>query len=419
MPHCLVREHLLTALLESPENGVLSVARDGTVETWSPGAECIYGYTAQEMIGQRLNRVDPLHQQPELELAFSEAGGDELTCFETTERRHKDGSKLFLKVKRVLIRDEAGEVRRILESARTLNSCEWAPAREAPLQSVVEQMPGFFWTTDRNLQITSNWGKGMASANLLPGMLVGRSVLEFLGCADRHLSPTAEHCDALRGVSSRFECNWNDLFLEIQLEPLRAASGEIRGCLALAMDITNRKKIEERALYLASHDALTGLANYRDFMDRLEREVNRAERSHHYFTLLLLDLDGLKRINDLQGHLTGNRALQRLAAVMAEQSRSTDVAARHGGDEFAVILIDSDRGMAEQVARRIEYGLRTDRVKPALSVSIGMGVYPDDGRTAAELFEAADQQLYKNKRGENRRKAMPPLRSPQSKRAAH
>jgi len=152
-------------------------------------------------------------------------------------------------------------------------------------------------------------------------------------------------------------------------------------------------------------------------MDRLEREVCRAERNHRAFTLLLLDLDGLKRINDLRGHLAGNRALKRLAAVMNEHCRSTDLAVRCGGDEFAVVLIDSDKGMAEQVAQRIETGLRTDNEEPALSVSIGIGIYPDDGRTAAELIEAADRQLYKYKTTVNRRTLPATGRILRSKRA--
>jgi diguanylate cyclase (GGDEF)-like protein len=184
------------------------------------------------------------------------------------------------------------------------------------------------------------------------------------------------------------------------------------------MDITDRKRSEEQAHYQARHDALTGLANYREFMDRLGQEVRRAERCHHGFTVLLLDLDGLKRINDLYGHLTGNRALQRLAAVMKEQCRSTDLAVRYGGDEFAVVLIDSDTGMAEQVAQRIENGLRTDQGKPSISVSIGLGIYPDDGRTAAELIEAADQQLYKHKRTNNRQTTPAQAQLSRTKRAS-
>jgi diguanylate cyclase (GGDEF)-like protein len=119
-------------------------------------------------------------------------------------------------------------------------------------------------------------------------------------------------------------------------------------------DVTDRNKGEEQAHYQARHDALTGLANYREFMDRLEQEVRRADRSQHPFAVLLPDVDGLKGINDLHGHLAGNRALQRLAAVMNEHCRSTDLAVGYGGDEFAVMLMDADKGMAEQVAQRIE-----------------------------------------------------------------
>jgi PleD family two-component response regulator len=182
-------------------------------------------------------------------------------------------------------------------------------------------------------------GQGLTSVNILPGAFVGRNLSELLEFAAQQTMPIEEHHKALRGVSSQFEYKWKRRSLEIRLEPLRAASGEINGCLGMAMDITDRRKNEERALYQARHDALTGLANYGEFMDRLEREVHRAERSHHSFTLLLLDLDGLKRINDLQGHPAGNRALKRLAAVMMEHCRSTDLAVRYGGDEFAVVLI--------------------------------------------------------------------------------
>ena len=403
MPHRLVHEHLLTALLESPEEGILSVSLDGTIDTWSQGAELFYGYTAQEMTGQPLSRLVPLHDWPGLKSIFSEAEGNDSRCFETTERLHKDGSRIFLMVKRVLIRDEQGEVTGILERGRALNSYGGATPDERPLRWITEQMPGLLWTTDQNLRITSNWGKGLASLNIPGGGFVGRNLCEFLECTERHTTPIAEHHEALRGVSSHFDYNWKCRSLEIHLEPLRGTCGEINGVLGLAMDMTDRKKNEEQAVYQARHDALTGLANYREFMDRLEREVHRAERSHNSFTLLLLDLDGLKRINDLRGHLAGNRALKRVAAVMIEHCRATDLAVRYGGDEFAVVLIDSDKGMAEQVAQRIETGLRTDKEEPALSVSIGLGIYPYDGRTAAELIEAADQQLYKSKRAEKGR----------------
>jgi len=120
--------------------------------------------------------------------------------------------------------------------------------------------------------------------------------------------------------------------------------------------------------------------------------------------VLLLDLDELKRINDRLGHLEGNRALKRVAAAVKEQSRSTDLAARYGGDEFAIVLIDSDLGMAGQVAERITASLNREGVEPALSVSIGVALFPGDGRTSQELLEAADQKLYKSKRTSRERR---------------
>ena len=94
-----------------------------------------------------------------------------------------------------------------------------------------------------------------------------------------------------------------------------------------------------------------------------------------------------------------------------------DLGARYGGDDLDVVLIDSDKGMAEQVAQRIETGLRSDPNEPALSVSIGIGIYPYDGRTVAELIEAADRQRYKCRRAENRRTLPTAGRISYSKRA--
>ena len=417
MSHGLTREHLLTALLESSDDGIIGVGLDGTIESWSHGAERLYGYKTQEITGQPLRRLVPLHELPSLEAALSHVGQKDFPGIEICERLRKDGARILLRIKRGVLRDEQGKVRGIIETARALNSSGADPAAEGPLRLVIGQMPGLHWTTNQNLQITSNWGKGFAAFKIAPDALVGHSVCEFLVCADRHTTPIAEHYDALRGFPSHFEYLWKNRVLEIRLEPLRAASGETSGCLGSSVDITDRKQHEEQTVYQARHDALTGLANYREFMDRVEQEVRRTTRSQRSFSVLLLDLDGLKRINDLHGHLAGNRALQRLAAVMNEHCRSTDLAVRYGGDEFALIMIDSDRGMAEQVARRIEIGLATDHGKPLISVSSGVGVFPDDGRTTAELIEAADRQLYKSKRADNHSTLSPAEQPLTSKRA--
>ena len=407
MPHRTASEHLLSSVLQLAEGGFVSVSLEGLVKTWSSGAERLYGYSAHEMTGQPLRQLVPKDEWPSMDSVISDAAGGKLQEFEITERVHKDGSRVLVSIKRTLIRGEREEVVGILESAQSLTASASDPPARGQLRMLIEQIPVLLWTTDQNLRITSNWGGGLSSSRTRPDEFVGHSVFEFLQCSTADGSPIAEHYEALQGISSTCEYAHKNRILEIRLRPLRAPSGEIAGCIGVGVDITDRKQSEEEILYQARHDALTNLANYREFMDKLEREVNRAERSHRSFTLLLLDLDDLKKINDLWGHLTGNRALKRLAAVIGEHCRSTDLAARYGGDEFAVVLIDSDEGMAEHVAQRIASRLQTDTEEPALSVSIGLGIYPADGRTAAELIEAADRQLYRRKKESKSRITLP------------
>ncbi len=397
MPETLAPERLLAAILDSTEDALLSFALDGAIQTWSLGAERLYGYAAAEMAGRPLGRLLPVSEVQVYDGLLRTAINGEFPHRENRERMHKDGSIVRVTLSHVPIRSEQGEIIGILERGRAPAWNEGSEAPEAQLRFLAEQMPLALWTTDQNLRITSNWGAGLLAARIQPGELVGRSIFEYLKSQDPHTAPIAQHYEALRGTSSRFEYKRKNRVLEIHLEPLRSAAGEIIGCIGAGLDITERKKSEEKIRFQATHDALTGLANYREFLDTLEREVRRSDRSNRSFAVLMLDLDDLKRINDRLGHLSGNRALQRLAAVMKEQSRSTDLAARYGGDEFAVLLIDADAETARLIARRVESALLNDQKEPPLRVSIGCSVYPADGRTTQDLLEAADQRLYQRK----------------------
>lgn len=167
--------------------------------------------------------------------------------------------------------------------------------------------------------------------------------------------------------------------------------------LALAAEVSERKRAEERIRNLAVSDPLTGLANYRQLVEALETEIKRFGRNERPFVVLLLDLDGLKKINDAQGHITGSRALCRLADMLRLYSREMDTAARYGGDEFVLILPETDAEAARLVAQRISKRLAEDGEEPKISVSIGMAVYPGDGETSNEILGAADRDLYREK----------------------
>lgn len=390
-------EHLLATILSSTEDGLLSFSLDGIIQSWSRGAERLYGYPEAEITGQPIKVLLPICDVPACEEFLRAAKDGNCDFSKNAERLRKDGATIRVALKRAAVRDESGAVIGIVETA----SARGWDAEDGPsvqLQALVEQMPAILWTTDHHLRITSNWGTGLNSSKVKAGGFVGRTLSEYLECQDPLAPPIAQHVDALRGVASYFEYRHGSRHFALHLSPLRAPSGEITGCVGAGVDITDRKRSEDQIRYQATHDALTGLANYREFIDTMDREVRRAERSKHSFALLLLDLDGLKAINDKYGHLAGNRALKRLSDVIKEHSRATDLAARYGGDEFAIVLIDADPGMANRIAQRVQKALREGREQPPLTVSIGMSASPEDGQTVPELLQAADRYLYKRKK---------------------
>ncbi len=170
--------------------------------------------------------------------------------------------------------------------------------------------------------------------------------------------------------------------------------GNFAGYEIIAVDVTEQRSLEEQLRHQASSDSLTGLANHRRLFEMLHAEICRSNRTAREFSLVLLDLDGLKQLNDRFGHLTGDRALCRLAEILKDCCRSIDTAARHGGDEFALLLPETGLAAATLVARRIGELLVKEIEEPALSVSFGLAGYPKDAATIGTLLYAADKALY-------------------------
>ena len=147
-------------------------------------------------------------------------------------------------------------------------------------------------------------------------------------------------------------------------------------------------------------DHLTGLANRRRFERQLDREVTRTIRYGHPFTLLMVDVDNLKRLNDTFGHTVGDDAIRRTARVLREGTRGIDLAARIGGDEFGIILVETSQQAGIEVAERLRLmisGLSIPRAGH-MTASFGVAECPSCAQTAEEVLNAADAALYKAKR---------------------
>jgi diguanylate cyclase (GGDEF)-like protein len=169
-----------------------------------------------------------------------------------------------------------------------------------------------------------------------------------------------------------------------------------------------QRRSRQAAIRLSTVDSLTGLFNRAYFFAAVEREIQRSSRTGRRFGLLMMDLDGLKAINDRFGHFQGDQVLRAVAQVIRMGVRRIDIAARYGGDEFVVLLPETEPTGAYVLAEKIrqgveELGVADPTAEIRTSMSIGAVSYPDDGLTPDDLLISADRAMYVSKRqGKNR-----------------
>jgi diguanylate cyclase (GGDEF)-like protein len=183
---------------------------------------------------------------------------------------------------------------------------------------------------------------------------------------------------------------------------------------ALARTLTRlHRRVQEQAVT----DPLTGLWNRRHMAETLDREVSRALRFRHPISLIILDVDDFKKINDREGHLQGDIVLEKVADVVREGIRSIDVAARYGGDELAVVLVETDREGALILGERLADRMRATKVplreggSMGVTISLGVATIPDSAEDLESLVDAADRALLRAKRaGKNQIRAAPATR---------
>jgi diguanylate cyclase (GGDEF)-like protein len=201
----------------------------------------------------------------------------------------------------------------------------------------------------------------------------------------------------------------------VDVSAARDADGRISSLHWQLHDITDRKLVQDKLEFKASHDGLTGLPNRAEFEEHLSLAVARARRRDLAVAVLYLDLDDFKRVNDTRGHAAGDDVLRKIGSRLRRISRDTDIVARLGGDEFAILLSDLTREEAagdprpsdplrptpSSVASRIQEALvapfRGSGAEIVVSGSIGISVFPTDAPDEGALLEAADAAMYRNK----------------------
>lgn len=189
----------------------------------------------------------------------------------------------------------------------------------------------------------------------------------------------------------------------LNISVIRQSDGRVYCHVAQFSDITEKKRLDELYLAQANYDDLTRLPNRNLFKYQLNREIRKSHRSGSLLSLLFLDLDHFKDINDTLGHAIGDKLLKEVSLRITKCVRETDTVARLGGDEFAVILPDINRSRIEMIAQHIinvlnkPFILDQNKVEHYISASIGIVLYPNDGIDIESLMKHADQAMYKAK----------------------
>jgi len=194
---------------------------------------------------------------------------------------------------------------------------------------------------------------------------------------------------------------WNELWID----PVRDVSGRVTHWIGLQRDVTHHVEDTRRMSRLAYSDDLTGLPNRAHLREHLDLALARADRGGGAVALLFLDLDGFKAVNDVHGHDVGDAVLRQAARRLSAAVRATDLLARHGGDEFLLLIADLPVTRAAHVAEAVAGQLREALSQPVevhgvrvqLGASVGAALYPAEAHDAESLLRAADRAMYRVK----------------------
>jgi len=238
--------------------------------------------------------------------------------------------------------------------------------------------------------------------------ILGKTDAELLPPEEASLLTEIKQQALESGVGARGEAHivedGRTFYYDVIVEPLRNDSSEVVGITGASVNVTERKQLEERLRGLSLVDDLTGLYNRRGFLTLAEQQLKIAGRAMRKMLQIFADVDGLKRINDTHGHEEGDRALVETARILRRTFRSSDIVARIGGDEFAILASESQEGSEAICAARLRRAIETwnaqnSRVPFRLSLSVGVIDYdPHAPCSIEELLARADSLMYEEKK---------------------
>jgi diguanylate cyclase (GGDEF)-like protein/PAS domain S-box-containing protein len=406
-------EAMYRNLVETSNDLVWSVDGDGRWTYLSPAAaRRIYGRPSGDLIGRPFLEMLS-HEVAERDLAVFRRilGGDAVFDYQTRHLR-QDGGYVDLSFNAVALRDAGGTVIGATGTARDVTEEKAAAAAQfenvEKLRLAVDAAELTYWEWDRDAD-QLHWGRDPST---LIGPTGGRNArwseyLEIVHPEDRerYLATVNAAWEQAGACSNEYRVIRKDgrvAWLSSHGKTLADGEGKVHRMIGVSQDITERKRQEEEARFLAYHDTLTGLPNRRLLDDRLRQAVFLAQRRDLRVAVMVVDLDRFKQVNDTLGHRAGDAVLREAAHRIAGCVRKADTLARHGGDEFVVMIPDLRQDgdcqvVAEKILRALEPPFRVDERDFVIGASIGVSLYPSDAGDGEGVLRNADVAMYRAK----------------------
>lgn len=413
-------ERFKQAMIDSANSALISVDASGIVVFFSAGAERMLGYTAEELVGKAKGHI--FHDPAEVRRRAKRIGADtlpglpqELNLFlgraakgsayedEWTYVR-KDGSKLTvdLSVTELLAADDS--VSGYLAIARDVTEEKALAQRLRLAEQVFENAGEAIVVTDARLRVVD--------VNPAYVRVTGFTRHEVMGSRPGMASPGRHERDFYKRMwlEIRQTGQWSgevwdrrsngELFPQwLTVSAIKDDRGKVSNYVGIFKDVSSQKAAEEELERMAYYDPLTGLPNRTLFKDRLQHEIDVAQRKGTRIAVLFIDLDRFKYVNDTLGHEAGDRLLVEASRRIRRSVRQSDTLARLGGDEFTLILADIGKSaaasiVAEKVIRSLQQEFQIDGREVFIGASVGIGLYPDDGQNVSALIKNADTAMY-------------------------
>ena len=403
-----------------------------TFSFYSSSVREILGYSQEDEIVATLDVIFPPSAKSRVISAFTDLIGKKEglnRIVMEAEHQRKDGTKIWMEISAALHRDHQGKPlfftgvsrditkRKQIEAERNSlieklqTALEALTLSEKRFRSLFEDSMDAIVSMDMENNFLMVNPAGMALFGLADHELASCNFQDFFvdPAAARKFSASIRPQGYLRDFGAQLYGK-QGLIMDclITASAKRAADGAMTGYEGIVRDVTPFKKMQEELRRMATTDFLTGINNRRNFMELAEKEMNRSRRYKHPCSLLMLDIDHFKKINDTYGHSAGDKVLIEFCMVCLKELRENDVFGRIGGEEFAIVLVESDANKALFAAERIRQSVASnkmnydDEAKINLTVSIGITEMLS-GDDLNSIFERADTALYHAKEsGRNR-----------------